>query len=187
MVLEYTARWAGGRIGSGATVMHFQGPADTITGNLIAAAMRQWFSARQAALPNDVTITFDAEIRNYALDGTLQTVIPITAPAPVTGSYADVWTNGAGRMVRYSTGQVVNGRRLNGRTFLVPSGGVFDNTGNVLGGTITADQTAHDTFRNALLAAGTEIVVWSRTYSVAHPVLTMSTVVRPVGLRTRND
>lgn len=187
MVHEYVVNWSGGRIGAGATVLHFD---DSIGGPVlqtIADQVRIWFEARKVALPNDVTLTYSPEIRQLSLAGVLQNVEPVTQPLPTVGTYTGAWSNGFGRMVRLNTGQVIGGRRLQGRIFLVPSGGVYESDGNIIPATITADKAAHDFFQEAMIANDTQLVVWSRTKAATAPVISMNTVSRPVGLRTRND
>ena len=187
MVAEYVARWSGARIGTGATVLHFEDPIGEGEPTATADAVRTWFNARAAALPNDVTVTFDPEMKVLNLDGSLSRVEGIDPPDPVTGTYAGNWANGSGRMVRLRTDAIAGNRRLQGRIYLVPSGGCVDLNGDIFPATISADQTAHNTFLSSQVANGMPLSVWSRTHAVAAPVTSISTVSRPATLRTRND
>lgn len=73
-----------------------------------------------------------------------------------TGSFTGV----AGAVVNWHTDGIVAGRRVRGRTFIVPlTGGQFDSEGSLATATITAIQTAA-----AALPGGSigKLVVWSR-------------------------
>lgn len=187
MVAEFVARWSGARIGSGATVWHLSDPLSAGSPTAAVGAIQDWYAARAAAIPNDVTITFDREMKVLLPDGTLTGINTVPAETPVVGSYSGNWTNGSGRMVKLRTDAIAGNRRLQGRIFLVPSGGVTENDGNILQATIAADQTAHNALLAALSANGSPLVVWSKVHQVTSPVTSMSTELRPVGLRTRND
>ena len=185
-MLEYRARWAGGRVGSGYSVFHTDGDlSDDLQG--VADEIRGWFSARAVALPNDITLTFEPEIKELSLAGALQGIGGITAPTPVAGQYSGDFSAAAGRIVRWTTGLVNQGKRLIGHTYLVPSGGVTGPDGNILSGTVTADATAHAALVTGLNSNGTPLVVWSRRFAATGAVTQGQTLVRPVSLRSRND
>lgn len=185
---EYVARWAGGRIGVGASVFHFQSIAGPTAATTIATSTRTLFNTLVAAFPNDVSISFDSEVRELQDDGTLMAVYPVAVPSTVTGTSTASWTNGTGLMVRHSTGAIINGRRLLGRTFFVPvSGASFDTNGEVLASTVTAFNNAFATFNTAVAGPGANFSVWSRANAAVAPVVNSSTQVRPSTLRTRND
>lgn len=187
MVAEFVARWSGARVGTGATVWHFEDPIGEGEATAAVGAIQDWYSARAAALPNDVTVSFDREVKVLSLAGDLTRIETVPAETAVVGTYSGNWANGSGRLVRTRTDAIAGNRRLQGRIFLVPSGGVTDNDGNVLAATIAADQTAHNALLTALTAAGCPLQVWSRVHAVAANVTSMSTQLRPVGLRSRND
>lgn len=187
MPQEYVVRWSGGRIGTGATVLHFVSIAGPAGAQGIADAVRAFFDARKASFPNDVTFTFDAEVKEISNSGVLTGVYPVTAPAVLAGTGATTWANGSGRMVRLTTGVIIGGRRLYGRIFLVPSIDFTDPSGNVQGGTITADKSALTTLMSTVSATGSNLAVWSRKNAATAPVTTADTQARPVTLRTRND
>jgi hypothetical protein len=59
-----------------------------------------------------------------------------------TGNYSGT----SGALIRWTTGAVLNGRRLSGRTYIVPlNNNQYDNVGSLAGSTITALQTASNT------------------------------------------
>lgn len=188
MPQEYVARWVGGRIGAGATVLHFKSIAGPSQATAIATNVRALFNTLAAVLPDDVTINFDSEVRELADDGTLTAVYPVAAPAAVTGSGVGVFSNGTGILVRHSTGTIFAGRRLLGRTFLVPATGTsFNGNGDVLAATVTLVNNAFATLRTSMTGGGAEFAVWSRTAGQTSSVIQSVTQARPTTLRTRND
>lgn len=188
MVLEYVARWRGGRIGAGASVFHFGDPEGPQSVDAIPTAVRALFVAFQGSLPDEVNIEFDSEVRELDLAGNLTGVSPVTAPASVNGTSTLSWSQGMGSMIRWNTGQVVAGRRLVGRTFIAPrTNTAFTTSGDVTPGTITSDGTAIAAFLTALSNAGSPLVIWSRTGQVTAPVQNGATQSRPSYLRSRND
>lgn len=185
-MLQYRARWSGGRIGSGYSVFNVDGAiGNDLQG--VADEIRLWFSSRSSALPNDVTISFEAEVKELTVAGNLISIGAVTAPGSVTGGYSGDWSSSSGRVVRWTTADVVGGRRLIGHTFLVPSAQFTDSSGSVLAGTISADATAHAALIAGLSGNGTPLVVWSRRYATTGEVTLGQTLARPVSLRSRND
>lgn len=187
MVAEFVARWSGGRIGSGATVWHLADVAAGGAATAVVGAIQDWYDARKAAIPNDVTIRFDREIKILLPNGDLTGIVTVAEETPVVGTYSGAWQNGAGRLVTTRTDAIAGNRRLQGRIFLVPSGGVQGDDGNILPATIAADNTAHNALLTTLNGASAPLVVWSKVHQVVAPVTSMQTQGRPVGLRTRND
>lgn len=187
-MFEYSPQWTGSRIGNGATVLHMLGSDFTGSAAAVTSAIRAWFQGMQSSIPDDVTISFPSEVfEKDAATGELLDVLTITPPATVTGSFSSSYPANAGCVVKWSTGIVVNGRRLNGRTFLVPRAGIFTINGNVDGAVIAADATRHATLISALTAAGNPLGVWSRTHGTIREVSGGATLVRPSSLRSRND
>lgn len=188
MPFVYGPRWSGARIGTGYTVTTFGG--DTLTpsaGTALAAAVRNLWVFTGNGLPDDVTLSFPAEILQYSNDGVLTGVIPITPPASAVGSFTTNWANGSGTVTRHDTGVVVGGKRLKGYTYFVPRGGAFDATGNVVGTVISADAARWSAFRTDVNTIGNPHVVWSRTNAVTANVIASNTLPRPSGLSSRND
>lgn len=188
MPQEYVARWAGGRIGVGASVFHFQSIAGGSAAQGCANAVRTLFAAFASALPDDVLITFDPEVRDLANDGTLTAVYPVTPPSSVAGASTASFLNGSGALIRHSTASIVNGRRLLGRTFLVPyAPGSFGTNGDLSSTSQATLNTAFATFKTQAASAGANFAVWSRANSLVADVTASNAVARPTTLRTRND
>lgn len=188
MPQEYVVRWTGGRIGQGASVFHFKSIAGGSAAQTIANAVRAMFNSQASSLSADLSFEFDPEVRELANDGTLTAVYPVTTPLPVVGSNAGSFVNGSGLMVRHSTGLIVNGRRLLGRTFIVPAlSAQFDTNGDVATTARTSWDSVFATMRTAVAGPGANFAVWSRANGIVGDVVSSATQARPTTLRTRND
>lgn len=151
--------WSGVNVvGLATTVLHFDGttvPPPDMT------AIRTAFATLQSALPISTTITFPSsgvtiEDTTGDLSGTWSFG---STPAPVSGSSTDTSAAGVGACVNWTTGAIVGGRRLRGRTFIVPlSTNSYDQNGTIT----TAQLTAFANFRVAMLALSPELMIWHR-------------------------
>lgn len=153
------SRWTGFSGAPGFTVMYFQ---DTQT--TAPADMRAFWDGVKSALPTNVTITVDGS--GDTIDeatGDLVSVWTGTAPAPVVGTGAGVYAAPAGAMVRWNTAGIVAGRRVRGKTFLVPAiSAAYAGDGSLDAADITVIQTAADAL---IAAAGSTPVVWARPFA----------------------
>lgn len=188
MPQEYVARWTGARVGAGASVFHFESIASGTAATALAGYVRGMFDAIKGNIPDDVTISFDGEMKELDNSGTLIAVYPVTVPSTVSGTYTGSFANGSGIVVRHNTGAIVNGRRLIGRTFIVPAGhGSFQNNGEVLPVAQAGINTAFVNLRTSANTTGANFAVWSRKNGTVAPVSSSQTLSRPSTLRTRND
>lgn len=187
--------WSGAGIGAGVTVSHVRTSASMTVGEAQAAtnAIRTWWDARKAALPDDCQQVMNAEVEVFQDDGTLVSVLPVSPGAAISGGFAGNWQRGAGRVIRLNTGQILNGRRLIGHMFVCPSGGVQETDGTIFNATIAADATAFATMLTSLTSNNTPLVVVSRAAQLRGDLVTSGTVTagvtlkRPSNLRSRND
>lgn len=188
MPQEYVVRWTGGPIGVGATVLHFQSIGSGTAAQQIADAVRACFDSLKAVAPSAVLWTFDTELKEIAPDGTLLGVYPVTAPAAVAATGAGSYAAGTGAMVRHTTGVVLGGRRIQGRTFIVPLiSSNYSTLGTISGATITTLNGAFTTLRTTTSGFGTPLSVWSRKNASVTPVASSVCVSRVSTLATRND
>lgn len=131
--------------------------------------------------PADVTIR---------VEGSGDTIDPLTglivgqwtgtAPAVVTGTYTGGYSAASGGLIRWNTGTVLSGRRLRGRTFLVPLAGIaYQNDGTISDSQLGIIQGA----ANGLVAAATGVFVvhnrpraaspaWTDVHGRLHPAVT---------------
>lgn len=132
----------------------------------VTDALRAFYNSLITLLPTGLTIQVPAtgdiisdqtgDITGSWSDGTPVTVVTATG----AGAYA----GNAGAIVHWLTGGVVNGRRVRGRTFIVPLvGSQFDGNGSLSASCLTALNGAATTLLGAL---GSAQVVWHRPKGV---------------------
>lgn len=179
MVMEVRTEWDGTTGGTGVTVMHF---ADTTPVDGILAAVRTFWASLASLLPNEVTVRVQSEVRSLNVaTGVLTDVETGPAQAAVAGTYTGVYAMPAGLRIDWETGQIVAGRRVTGRTYVVPAGGL-EQDGTPSAAAITQINNA----ATALLGA-TPLVVWSRTHGVQVSVQQALVANKAAVLRGRRD
>lgn len=188
MPAQYRAIWSVLGGGTGYSVFHASNPTDAVDAQEFADGVRAFFNAILDRLPNDVSITFDSEVVQLADDGTLVAVFPVTAPAIVVGSGTGNYSRAAGGRIDWATGAIAGGRRITGRTYIVPIvAAEFDASGLLTSACIADLQAAADALISGLLANGVVLSVWSRKNASTHPVVTASIPAKGAILRSRRD
>jgi hypothetical protein len=189
-MFEYRAVWSVTGGGTGYSVFHVR-EANTVSIDIAATAfasdLRAGLVTLTGDLPNDVTITFESEAREIDVSsGTLLGVHAVTAPASITGVQTGVYAAPSGAKVDLITGGIVAGRRLKGRTFIVPlSATSYADNGQVASSARTRLVTAFEMFRDDV---GTySLGVWSRTHGMLADVISFSASTRAAVLRSRRD
>lgn len=162
-ITRITAVWTGFRGAPGYSNFYFGGePADASAAEECATAVRTFFTNISAALPESIRIGVQgtAEIIDEA-NGQITGQVDFDAPNGAAGGGGADYSAASGAVVNWNTAGYRNGRRIRGRTFLVPLSSIsYDGQGDL-------DNTALTTLRNAagVLAGGTTampFVVWSR-------------------------
>jgi hypothetical protein len=111
--------------------------------------VRTWFDTIKTTLPTAVTIQFPTEMEEIdTATGDLVQALPIDVLTQVVGTTPGAFASPAGACVNWNTGHITNGRRLRGRTFLVPLAGTQYQT----------DGTLVDATRTTIVAASTTLV-----------------------------
>lgn len=130
-------------------------------GAALLAPLRAFYQSRRPNFPTDVTFHFESvgDIID-PLTGNLTGTWTGTDPGDVVGTDSGIYSAPSGLVVTWLTGDVLDGRRLRGRTFMVPlAGDCYDLTGSIAAAVLTAwlgDAAA-------LVAASTpNFVVWHR-------------------------
>jgi hypothetical protein len=160
---EYRAIWNTPGGGTGYSVFHTTDMVSSSNAQAAANAIRAWFNTLVGLFPDEVSITFDTEVLELDVTGNLLAVYAVTPPAQVTGTQSTTYNRAAGIRVDWGTGVILSGRRLTGRTYLVPvSSGAFDANGLVTSATVSAIQAANSTLLTSLDLVG-NLGVWSRT------------------------
>lgn len=194
-MLRVVAQWSGFTGAPGFSNFYFAGPGETAAAAQAAANdVRTFFAALINDLPAGVTITVSpiVAVINPG-DGVLSDEITVaTAPASVVGTGAGAYAAPVGAVVNWRTSTVVAGRRLRGRTFLVPlQGGSFQTDGTLATGALGIIRGAAATLATVNTGAPIELVVWHRPVNNAGgstAVVTSSFVPdKAAVLRSRRD
>ena len=193
MPLEYRVNWAGGIGGQGVTVFHgrprLDGQASEAAQELAERA-RAFFAALAAGIiPATVTLSFESEAVNLdTTTGTLLGVIPVDPPDNVVGGAGTVYARPSGLRVDWLTDAVVAGRRLRGRTFLVPaSSGAFLADGTPGPAVLTLVKNAADDFYDSTLGDEVSPSIWSRTHGIQADITGASVPDEAAILSSRRD
>jgi hypothetical protein len=175
-MLRVKMRWSGFQGGPGYTSFYFR--------DFVAEGGGEWNPDNDDAAAAAARVqTFGTALREYIVSGTtLQVESDVEEIEETTGALVDVWSAGApaainainaaggysaasGAVVNWKTGTVRNGRRIQGRTFLVPLGpNCYENNGTLTSTAVNAFTAAG----NALIAgAGSpDLGVWGRPTKV---------------------
>ena len=149
--------WNGaGVVGLAVNVLHFDGSNQS---SPPVAGILSAYQGLATALPSGVTVSVpNAGDIIDDTNGQLVGVWAGTGGGTVAGSTAGARAAGVGACVSWQTGGIVNGRRLRGRTFLVPlTSGAWDTDGTFQ----TSALAQLVAFGAALRAAG-PLAVWHR-------------------------
>lgn len=166
MVYQYRAIWSTTG-GVGYSVFHARavttGPA---TAQAFADAVATLFNTiTSTTLPSDVSISYDGEVVELDTStGTLMAVEAVTPPSSTNFNGASVYAAPTGARIDWTTEAIVAGRRLRGRTYIVPMGAAaFANDGTLSSSTVTDLLAAADAYISAAnVSTVLSPAVWSR-------------------------
>lgn len=160
--------------------------------NAFAANVMAFFSAIKALVPAIVTFTMQPGASVHEDDGTLINEATITSlPAPVVCTGSGAYSAASGILVLWNTGAVNGGKKVRGRTYLVPvSTTVLQADGTI----VDAQRTVVQTAANTLVGATPAPAINSRARA-SNPLATNATVQvvsavvsdKQVVLRSRRD
>lgn len=121
-IYRVSAQWTGFTGAPGYSNFHFTENPTGETGSVIRAQVHDFFSELASLLPGVVTITVDPTVEVFDESTGLLTGYETDTEdlSPVSGSGTDNFSGPAGAVINWLTATVVNGRRLRGRTFVVP-------------------------------------------------------------------
>lgn len=170
-ILRIKARWTGFSGAPGYSVFHFAdftepdatGPSQE-EAQSAADRVQAFYQTLVNYLPGvlEIGIESDAEVLDDDT-GTLQELITIVPPTPTLGSMgsAQGFSGPTGAVVNWRTSLVHRGRRIRGRTFLVPLlSSAFSDDGTLADGVRTTIQDAAQTLAATLDAP--DLGIWSR-------------------------
>lgn len=191
-MLRVTARWTGFQGAPGYSNFFFAGGGGLISdAGQVANRVRSAFNELGNILPESVSIDIDPEVPVIDSDtGMTASIETIDPPGTVTGGASTAYSAASGGVVTWRTNDLRNGRRIMGRTFLVPlAAGAYESDGTLS----TAGLTNLRGFADELTAGDfdSELGVWSRPVGGSGGVfatVTAYTVADKVAvLRSRRD
>jgi hypothetical protein len=192
MPLQYRVNWDYGEGAPGVSVFHGRGGESIPVGSAaqhMADDIAGFFTDIRSLVPSSVSWTFPSEVLELdTTTGDLEDVHAVTAPTTVTASGGNGYAAPAGTAVRWFTAAIVEGRRLQGRTYLVPlSITQYATDGSIQPGTITTLNTAAGNLIDEGLGGEWNFSVWSRTHGIQADVLSHLVQDRVSVLRSRRD
>ncbi len=191
-ITRVTAEWSGFSGAPGYSNFYFAafGSGDAV--DLEVARVRALFNAIPTYIPSGVSVRVlqEAAILDESSGELLGYSQATTQPSQVTGTGIGSWSAASGAVLTWNTETIARGRRLRGRTFLVPLAvAAYDTSGTLA----QAFMTAATTGANALIGDGTgpTAVIWSRPRGgaggSAGPITSSRVADRVSVLRSRRD
>lgn len=169
-VSTVTAVWAGFTGAPGYSRFNFAELANASAVQAAVNAVRALMATASASLLTTQNITVQTLVQHHDLaTGALTGESTAgTAPNPVAGAVVatTAYAGGSGLVINWITGQFWNGRKVRGRTFIVPAVSVYSSDG-----TITS--TVQTNWQNAGAAyaatSGITPVVWAKRFEPGNP------------------
>jgi len=148
--------------GPGYTNLYF-GTTDPLAAGAQTAAndVQAFFNAIKGLLPTTVSVQIDPSVvmvEDYSSEqvGELSLASP---PAAIVGTAAGAYSGPSGATVQWNTVSFLYGRRVKGRTYLVPlTSSVYENNGTIATASLTTLRAAAD----AMVAGGSNLVIYTR-------------------------
>jgi hypothetical protein len=177
--------WSGGPGMPGVSIFY----SDSVSGPPLGA-LGAFFTAIKASFPTGLSWTIPGsgdvlDSSTGVLNGSWSAAGGSTVAA---SGAATSYAGAAGAFVRWQTSGIVNGRRVKGRTFLVPLISSVYASGVIQTGTVSAFQSAANTF---VASAGADMRIWHRPTAgaggIAYPITAAVVPNLATVLRSRRD
>lgn len=191
-ITRITAQWSGFRGAPGYSNFFFGGePSAPADAESAAQAVSDMFALFDTWLPTPVSVSIlpTADVLDEST-GNITSQVDITPPDVIEGGSTGTYSAASGAVINWNTSAYVNGRRVRGRTFLVPlTTSAYDSSGDLTSAVLTG-------IRNGAgyLTSGASLmpfVVWSRPRAgaggTAHPVVSATVPDKGAVLRSRRD
>lgn len=190
--MRVTAQWSGFPGAPGYTNLFFMAGGGLITdAQQVVDRVRTAFGNLVPLFPSSMNIQIQAEVPVIDEDtGIITEFRTVTPPASIGGGGTGSYSGPSGAVVTWRTNDLRNGRRIRGRTFLVPlAGSAFDAQGSLNSGSLIAINAFADELIGGDLDS--ELVVWSRptggSGGVAATVTSATVPDLAAVLRSRRD
>lgn len=191
-ITRLTAAWSGFRGAPGYSNFYFAGDSgDETTLEQTGETIRSFFNGFREYLPPSVNIQVrgTAEIIDEA-SGQITSQVDFDPPSSVVGAATGSYSAASGAVVNWNTNAYRNGRRVRGRTFLVPlSTSSYDSGGDLSATALNAIRSGATFLSSG--AAPLPFVVWARPVNgsggTAEPVVSHTVPDLGAILRSRRD
>lgn len=155
-------RWTGFTGSPGYTILHFDAATEPTTAGAQSAytSAHTFFQGISSALPSAVRLTVETAVELIDTPtGMMQDVFTVTAGTAISGTVTGGFSSSTGACVNWNTPEVRNGRRVRGRSFIVPlASSQYDTDGTLTAASLTDLQAAAD----ALAGSGFSFMVYKR-------------------------
>lgn len=187
-VARFQVEWQGLPGGLGVSSFYVSGDGTSGQASWLTA-VQELFRDFAQYVPEEVIWRLIPEVSVFdAATGLLQSVRGTPAFPGEAGFAAGVWSAASGARLDWHTGQVVAGKRMTGRTYVVPlASNGFSAVGGLSSAAIIDLQAAANTYLSAVTAGGEVPVVWSRLNGDTYPITTVAVPPQGSVLRSRRD
>ena len=171
LILKVSTRWSGFPGAPGYTNLYFRdfgtggaNGADPDATQALSAVNRvaAFFDGNKLIFPASLRINVEANVDVHeSTTGELVNAISVAAPATISGAGTGGHSGASGAVINWKTAGIRNGRRIRGRSFIVPLAGVcYEPDGTLTSGTVNGLTTT----ANALAAStnNPDLGVWAR-------------------------
>lgn len=192
VLYHVTARWTGFPGAPGYSNFYL-GTTDPLAEGAqeAADAVAEFFDSIKAFFSNTIVIRVLTEVETIddATGDLVDTIPVVPSISSTTGTSASGFSGPTGFLINWKTAAVVGGRRLRGKTFLVPGAfNQFEADGTITAGALTILNNAANAYRTHV---GIAPVVWHRPVGGAGgssaPITSASAPDKAVVLRSRRD
>lgn len=170
-ILRVTTKWDGFPGAPGYTNLFFrdfatgEGPGtdgDATQAQAAVDRVRTFWTALTGLFPDEVKLSIQPEVDMLEdTTGTLVNSFGVTPGAIISGTGAASFAGPVGMVINWKTAGIRNGRRIRGRTFLVPvTNAVFLSTGGLNPAEVTGVKAAADALANP--SGAVDLGVWAR-------------------------
>jgi len=166
-MLKVKVRWGGFNGAPGWSNFYFDTVDGTFTtaadANPVAQRVETFINAIKIRIPSHVSMTIQSDVEVVAPDdGEMLNIHSIPARAPIMGTAAAAaYSAASGLVINWRTAGVRNGRRVRGRTFIVPlAGGAYQTDGTIQDTNLSETQTAAQALITT--ASPVKLGVWAR-------------------------
>lgn len=191
-ILRVTAEWTGFLGAPGYSSFHFMGGGGLISdAQQVATRVRDAFDEVNTSIPVDVQIAIHPEVEEIDEATGEVTGFQVIDPGdPLSGVGGGGYSAPSGAVVNWRTNDLRFGRRIRGRTFLVPlNSGSYDSDGTLSEDALQEVRAFADVLTTPDFDS--ELVVWSRPIDgsggVAGTVVGYSVPDKAAVLRSRRD